>query len=334
MLGARSFLRQGLADTPIDEVLPLDLTERGGGTTPASTVRGANRVTLTAAGEAHPIMQLAPLVEDTRKRWEAVPPLASTAALGGPRPGASVLAVTSGPGGAPRAVVAVQRFGEGRAMVFAGEASWRWRMLMPATDRTYETFWKQAVRWLALGSGEPVQISAEPGGTPGDTLPLRVVVRNSAFEPQRDASVDVRVTGPDGRTESLAAAPESGPESAGRYVAQLRPGVSGVFKVSADAHRGPAAIGSASTSVLVGGADLEMTDPRLNLQLLKRLAAASGGQVLDESRLPGLADLLDASVPATAFLTRRDLWHTGWSFAAILVLLSAEWVLRRRWGLR
>jgi hypothetical protein len=31
-------------------------------------------------------------------------------------------------------------------MVFAGEASWRWRMLLPATDRSYETFWKQALR--------------------------------------------------------------------------------------------------------------------------------------------------------------------------------------------
>ena len=37
--------------------------------------------------------------DETRKRWEAVPPLAAIAPLGGPRPGASVLAVTSGPSG-------------------------------------------------------------------------------------------------------------------------------------------------------------------------------------------------------------------------------------------
>jgi uncharacterized membrane protein len=334
VLGARSFLRQGLIDTAIEEVLPLDLGERGGGAIPASSTRGANRIALTAAGEAHPVMQLAPLADDTRKRWDALPPLASTAVLGGPRPGASVLAVTTSPGGTPRALVAVQRYGEGRAMVFAGEASWRWRMLMPASDRSYDTFWKQSVRWLALGAADPVQITAEPGAMAGDALPLHIVVRNDAFEPQRDMSIDVQVTAPDGRTETLSAVPQAGGENAGRYVAHLSPSVSGVFKLTADARRGTTPFGAASTAVLVGGADVEMADPRLNLELLQRVAAASGGQVLDERGLDGLADLLAASLPPTAFVVQRDLWHTGWSFAAILVLLGAEWLLRRRWGLR
>jgi hypothetical protein len=30
----------------------------------------------------------------------------------------------------------------------------------------------------------------------------------------------------------------------------------------------------------------------------------------------------------------RDLWHEPWTFALIVLLLSAEWILRRRWGLR
>ncbi len=136
VLGARSFLRQGLAGTTLEDVLPLELSERGGGgVLPAASAAGVNRVSLTAAGEAHPVMQLAAGADDTRKRWEAVPALAAIAPVGGPRPGASVLAVTSGPGGTPRALVAVQRFGEGRSLVFTGEASWRWRMLLPATDR-------------------------------------------------------------------------------------------------------------------------------------------------------------------------------------------------------
>ncbi len=61
---------------------------------PAS--RGVNRVSLTAAGEAHPVMQLGAAADETRKRWEAAPALASIAPLGDPRPGASVLAVTTG----------------------------------------------------------------------------------------------------------------------------------------------------------------------------------------------------------------------------------------------
>jgi hypothetical protein len=43
---------------------------------------------------------------------------------------------------------------------------------------------------------------------------------------------------------------------------------------------------------------------------------------------------LRAALPAATVLVRRDLWHNGWSFAALLALLAAEWVVRRRWGLR
>ncbi len=238
-------------------------------------------------------MQLAAGADDTRKRWEAVPALASIAPLGGPRPGASVLAVTSGPGGTPRALVAVQRFGEGRSMVFAGEASWRWRMLPPATDRAYDTFWKQALRWLALPAGDPIQLSVEPGAAPGDTLPLRVVARNAAFEPLKNVAVDVRVTSPDGRVESLRGRRPTPPgETTGSYVAHARPEHAGVFKVSAEVRRGATLVGTASASVLVGGADLEMTDPRVNRAFLERLAARSGGRVLAEDQVPELADLL------------------------------------------
>ena len=86
--------------------------------------------------------------------------------------------------------------------------------------------------------------------------------------------------------------------------------------------------------MLVGGADMEMADPHLNQAFFDRLAAASGGRVLGEDQLPGLAGLLKAALPGAALAARRDLWHTGWSFAAILMLLGAEWMLRRTWGLR
>jgi uncharacterized membrane protein len=352
VLGARSFQRQGLAGTAIEDVLPLDLHARGGegldvdvrggaasgvdrgGVVPAAGSRGVNRVTLTAAGEAHPVMQLAAGADDTRKRWEAVPALASIAPLGGARPGASVLAVASGPGGTPRAVVAVQRFGEGRSMVFTGEASWRWRMLLPASDRSYNTFWKQAVRWLALPAGDPIQLSAAPGAVPGDVLPIRVVARNGAFEPLANVTVDVRITSPDGRTETLRAGPDPSRGGAGHHVANVRPAQAGVLKLSADVRQGPTIVGTASTSVLVGGADVEMADPRVNQAFLGRLAAASGGRVLSEDRLTDLPGMLKAGVSGAGLTVQRDLWHTGWSFAVILALLAGEWILRRTWGLR
>lgn len=338
VLGARSFMKQGLFDTPLEEVLPLQLSDRGDTVLPAAANRGLNRVTLTAAGESHPVMQLGSTIEETRRRWDAAPALASIVPLGGPRPGAAVLAVTGSAGGSSRALVAVQRYGEGRSMIFSGEAAWRWRMFAPSSDKSYDTFWRQTIRWLALSATDPVAVGVPVGGTPGDTLPLRIAVRNAAFGDQADADVDVRVTAPDGRIEHLRAAAaradERDAEAADRYVARFRPEQPGVYRVTADARRGAVPLASASASLLVGGADLEMTDPRLNMRVLQRIASASGGRTIAPGEGPALRDALDAAVPAARLAVTEDLWHTGWSFTALLVLLGAEWILRRRWGLR
>ena len=86
--------------------------------------------------------------------------------------------------------------------------------------------------------------------------------------------------------------------------------------------------------MLVGGSDTEMADPRLNQQVLQRLVLRSGGRLVAANEGTAIADQLRAAVPAARLAVTHELWHTGWSFAAILMLLLAEWLLRRRWGLR
>jgi hypothetical protein len=334
VLGGRSFVKPGFVSTPLEEVLPLELSERSD-VSLASSARGMNRVSLTPAGEAHPVMQLGIDPETVRKRWDAAPALAATIPLGGPRPGASVLAVSGGAGGAARPLVAVQRYGEGRSMVFTGEASWRWRMLLPSSDRSFDTFWRQAVRWLTLAAADPVAIAlpAAPAA-PGDVVPLRAVIRDAAFVPQSDATVDLRVTSPEGRTETLRAEPTRVGDSDPAYVAQWRPPSAGVFHIGVEAKRGTATVGTASAAVLVGGTDFEMTDPRLNTAVLQRIALASGGRLVDAREAAAIVDPLRAGLPAARMAVTHDLWHNGWSFAAIVALLGTEWLLRRRWGLR
>lgn len=334
LLGARSFLSERLLDSAIEEVVPLGVNDRAGGVVAAASVKGTNRVTLTSAGELHPVMQLGATIEESRRRWEEVPALSATAALGGPRPGASVLAATAGSGGSPRALVAVQRFGEGRAMVFTGEAAWRWRMMLPSADRSYDRFWRQAVRWLSVPATDPVHVTVPAGGVPGETLTLRVAARNGSFAPERDAVVDIRVTAPDGRLEQLRAAPPARSGSAEPFTAAFRPDQPGVYRVATEARRGSTVLGSSAASMLVGGVDLEMMDPRLNRQVLERVAAASGGRLLGDVDARALADALSGRVPAAVRSVRRDLWHNGWSFALIGLLLAGEWILRRKWGLR
>jgi hypothetical protein len=191
------------------------------------------------------------------------------------------------------------------------------------------------VRWLALPAGDPIALTVPAGASPGESLAVQALVRTASFEPQPDATVDLFVTSPDGRVERLRAAAASGEaRKPGEYVARFRPEHAGVYRVSAEARRGSTLLGSAATVLLVGGSDPEMSDPRLNVQFLERLARRSGGRVIVPGDVPRLPDLLTAGIPAARLSATRDLWHNGWSFAAIVMLLGTEWVLRRKWGLR
>jgi hypothetical protein len=217
-------------------------------------------------------------------------------------------------------------------MIFTGEAAWRWRMMLPTADQSYDRFWRQAARWLGQATPDPVALTLPIAPAAGDVLTVMVDARDAGFQPQRDALVNVRITSPDGHVEAMAAA--AVPSQPGRFRASTRASQTGVYRVTADARRDRTPLGSADGAVLVGGVDPEMTDPRLNEDALERVARASGGLVITPADLQKLVDRLNAAAPAAALAMKRDLWHTAWSFAVIAGLLAAEWLTRRYWGLR
>ena len=223
LLGSRTFLQRGLAGTPLEEALPVELNDRRGGAASragdgaAATVR--NAVTVTDEGAVHPIMRIAATPDASRAQWKALPPLASVSPVGGPRPGATVLAVSQSDNGAAVPLIAIQRFGRGRSMVFSGEASWRWRMMRPADDLSYERFWRQATRWLSSDAPDPVTLLVPDAPAPGDTIPVQLDVRDAAFNPVADAVVEATLSSPGGEPAPLVLRPSGTGQHAATVVA-------------------------------------------------------------------------------------------------------------------
>jgi uncharacterized membrane protein len=336
VFGGRSLAQRGYIGTPLEEALPVELNDRRGGLARASLGVSAsgshNTVLVTPEGENHPVMRIAATPEESRKVWAALPALAGSAPLGGPRPGATVLAVTSAPGGAMYPVVAVQRYGRGRSMVFAGEASWRWRMMTKSTDRSFEYFWRQAARWLSAPASDPVSIAVPDAAEPGDSVAIVVDARDGSFAPVPDARIDATLTAAAGDEQPLTLRREAG--GSGRFTTTLRPERPGLYRVRAEARSGTTSLGAAERWFHVGGGDREFADPRLNEPLLRRISRTSGGRYARAGEVSDLASWLRAAAPPPAAPERRDLWHQPWAFALVIALMSAEWVLRRRWGLR
>ncbi len=332
-LGARSLDAQAIADSPIEEVLPLRPGDSGSVVRAAATRGGSGeRVRLTADGRRHPLMRIAASDDDSGKRWAALPTLAAHVRLGAARPGASILATAEGQGGALDPVIAVQRFGAGRAMVFAGEASWRWKMLMPANDGSYDRFWRQAARWLSAEAPDAVAVDASSVTPDDDEVTLAVDARDASFVPAADANVTVKVENPDGTSAAQTATLVD--PARGRFEARISARAAGIYRAHIEAMRNGTSLGATDVPWLVGGTDAELADPRLDAIGLRRLAEGSGGAYLTPDRAAEAGRFLLARNAGRAPIEWRDAWHRGWVFLMIVGLVCVEWTLRRQWGLK
>ena len=217
-------------------------------------------------------------------------------------------------------------------MVFAGEAAWRWKMLVNSADRSYEFFWRQTARWLASNAPDPVSVTVPDAPEPGDSISIDVDARDTAFAAVTDAAVDATVTGPGGDQQPIKL--RHADRSSGHYTAALRPDRAGPYRIHADARRGTTPLGAADRWMYVGGTDREFADPRLNEGFLRRLARDSGGRYVRASEASRVVSWLQSVRPQNAAPERRDVWQEPWAFALVIALLSTEWILRRRWGLR
>jgi uncharacterized membrane protein len=331
-MGPRTFDPNGLANSPLEDLVPLRLSD-GAGVVHAAAQPGAERfrVRPTADGARHPIMRIGATDADATARWASLPSLAGIVELASVRPGAAVLAVADD-NGRDSPVVAVQRFGAGRTALFAGQASWRWKMMRPASDGSYDRFWRQTARWLTAETLEPLAISPPGAALPGDPVSLAIVARTAEFAPSSADQLQVRVETPSGDATTIA--PALTDPARGLFTAQVPAAEPGIYRAEVT-RLGGGEPARAETRWLVGGLDREMADPRLNDAGLRALAEASGGRFTADATGDDIAALIRAAARLAERPPEwRDAWHTGWMFAAIVLLVSMEWALRRRWGLR
>jgi hypothetical protein len=237
--------------------------------------------------------------------------------------------LTAGPGGIARPLVATQRYGRGRVLAFSGEAAWRWRMRLPSTDTTYPTFWRQAVRWLAAATPEPLTVRTRTTGV--GRLDVLVDVRDDSFLPVRDATVPVRVTGSDGQVQSLEASPDRDTPGTYRVEVRVPPGVT---RVDAEARSRDAVLGRHTAWSVAGPDPGELMGPRRDDAQLARLSGRFAGRLITADQIPGVVDEMAAARRDTEALVERDAWHSPWWLLAVLAALVGEWALRRQWGMR
>jgi hypothetical protein len=71
----------------------------------------------------------------------------------------------------------------------------------------------------------------------------------------------------------------------------------------------------------------------LNEDLLRQISVASGGRYLREENIDQLPDLLAPMRQGKVIESDTVLWQSWWWFVPIMLLLTLEWLLRKRAGM-
>lgn len=330
--GDRSFGAGQYDRTPLAEVLPVDMVPGTDAVLPA-----AFRPRVAEGMNHHPIVELLPDPLDNARAWAELAPVPGQNRLRGLRPGAHALLVhpdARGDDGQPMVTLAVGEAGKGRVMALAVDGSWRWGMATAGARgdaSAYERFWDRVVRWLARDPMlDPSRISLDreryaPQGAVGVSLSLR----DARHVPMGLRRVEVAVLDDDDVVLAHAEVTTDLRGAAGATLAA--PAGLGGYRVAVRTVEEAGWLVFEGFVVEAGGD--ELADPRADADSLQALSAATGGQYFTAEAAPRL-DALDRSRSQQLGVRRTRPFATPWFFALLVSLMSLEWVLRRRWGLR
>jgi uncharacterized membrane protein len=334
MGGASAFGEGGYHGTEIEKILPVELPKLNNNQIISlSTFRDKFKLLLTPEGFRNPMLQLDADPHENRRVWDELPDLEGYNTLGRAKPGATIMAVhpLSEPSN-PKVLMAEQRFGRGRSMVFGTSSSWHWQMSLPHEDMSHERFWRQVLRWLALSSPHQLELTTDKESfVPEEVVRFSLDVRDEEFNPIENVDIKARITTPFGRTEEV----KFGWSADGdiKYVGEFQPKGEGLYVVRAEASREGEVVGETETGFFVEESRAEFTNAQLQAPQLKRLAELSGGKYYHQDEVRSLPDEISVRESTYSKMVEYDLWDTPLLFFLALLLLSLEWYLRRNRGL-
>ncbi|MGA1994435.1 MAG: glutamine amidotransferase [Bryobacteraceae bacterium] len=325
-MGGRATLSDGgYVNSPLAELVPVNLLN-----TRPTFHRDFTGEQLTPEGSQSSICRLDDDAARNAERWKKMPQMANYQEVGDPKPGATVL-LESTPPKRKFPLLVTQNYGRGRTVLFATEGSWRWKMWLPHDDHTQEIFWQQLLRYLVTDTPGQVVASTPKQVLDDETrLPLRVEVRDKAYKPVADAKVQARILEPDGASVTVELTPK--PLEEGIYSGEWTADAPGSYVAEIIAGHEQEEIGQDVLSFRRENGIAENFRTGQNKELLQKLSNETGGRYYRPDQASKLGEEIAYSEAGITARETRDLWDMPAVFLLALGLKSAEWLLRRNWG--
>lgn len=293
-----------------------------------------SRLRLTETGARMGPLSLASGIESDDDLWSSLPPphwVAPARVL----PGAEcLLEALVGERQVP--VLVFRRVGAGRVLYAGFDESWRWRF--EVGDRHHQRFWNQMARWImeppfAVRGPRVALDTGKVFYAPGERVEIRARLRDPQGRPVETAAVEALLFCDGRRTGSLRLVPDE--NAGGIFRGQTAPlSRSGRYEVRLRVEGFPEEDLRLHAEFTVGPRETgELACLGANEELLRQMAGLSGGSFFREEEVFRLISRLEPLSREKVVESTTVLWQSYAWFLPIMVLLTIEWILRKRGGL-
>jgi hypothetical protein len=288
----------------------------------------------TPEGRIHPILTSS---ENVPSAWQSLPPLAYNESLWRASADAQTLATVRIRNLSLDDPLLVVRSRAGnRSAALLGAGTWRWQNL-PADLSDFDTIWPDLfynlVRWLSAREDDrPVRVQPSSDLFDGQQpIEFTGQVYDESLEPISEALVQIRVTSPDGSVRIFTMDPLGN----GRYALNAGHLPEGSYSYVAVASQNEQTIGEDRGAFAIGETAIEFKELQADVPTMRQIAMRSGGQTFAAGSSGMLASAIigDLVPRQVTQQTQIRLWHLPFILLSVLLLLAAEWVIRKRAGM-
>jgi hypothetical protein len=336
-----NFLPKAYANTPLARLLPFDsaaIREP----TPTRPLKEGFVAKPTESGLANAAMQLEDSAEDSHARWKKLPPLYWMVEVSDLKPAARVLAenpTRTGPDGKRLPLIILQYVGGGGRVLFhATDETYHWRREMG--DLYFARYWVQMLRYLARPKlaehSKSVKLTTDRQDYRlGDPVRMKAYFPDDRTAPLDDNGVTIALeqTGRETKRVQLRRDAQANSGSArGRFEAVLSDLPAGPYHVKMTTPTFPSSVPAAD--FVVAPPETELARIQMDTTAMQHAAALTNGKYYsfqDAGRLP--TDLPGGRQVPVENLPSVPLWNRWPVLLLFLVLLIAEWLLRKRYGM-
>ena len=235
--------------------------------------------------------------------------------------------------GAP--LLSFYNIGQSKIALLAGEGIWRWKLsdyLKNQSEEHFEELIQKTIQYLSLKSDKSnFRIKHPKKFSESDDVVLDAELYNDSYELNNNADIKLRIS-----NESEKVFQYVFDKNGDKYHINLGTLNPGNYRYEASTNLGSKAYAKKGVFV-VEELKLEEISTRADAALLTKLALENNGQVFYLSQINALAKAIkernDIKPVEHARVDLKELVHQKWMFFLIILLLSAEWLIRKRSGL-